>query len=112
MKLATWPSAWTPASVRPIGFVGRNADGRWLYRLQGLIWLGCCGNGYASAFKIPTDLDLSAGRFAPYAIMQWRMQRQLDMGTAPVALALRRHLEEQSGGEVWSWPEMLRVFKS
>jgi len=24
---------------------------------------------------------------------------------------IRRHLEEQSGEEVWSWPEMLRVFK-
>lgn len=26
-------------------------------------------------------------------------------------LSVRRHLEEESDGEVWSWPEMLGVFK-
>src|ERR1019366_6532836 len=43
--------------------------------------------------------------------MHWRMQRQMEMGTSPVAVLVRRHLEEPSDGEEWSWPEMLRVFK-
>jgi len=39
------------------------------------------------------------------------LQRGLDAGTSAIALAIRRHLEEESGGQVWSWPEMLHDFK-
>jgi hypothetical protein len=86
--------------------------GRWLFRVQGLIWLvGVVATAALSVSKFHLLWIFPLGAIAPFAIMQWRMQRQMDMGTSPVALLVKQHLEEASGGEVWSWPEMLRAFK-
>ncbi|MGD0016001.1 MAG: hypothetical protein ABSC38_00555 [Verrucomicrobiia bacterium] len=91
---------------------GGDPGGRWVFRVQGLIWLvGLILTATLPFSKFHLLWIYPLGAIIPYAIMQWRMQQQLDMGTSPVALLMRRHLEEQSGGEVWSWPEMLRVFK-
>jgi hypothetical protein len=93
--------------------VGRgDPGGRWLYRMQGLIWLA----GVLVTITLPISKFhliwiFPLGGMVPFAIMKWRMQRQMDMGTSPVALQVRQHLQEQSGGEVWNWPEMLRLFK-
>jgi hypothetical protein len=89
-----------------------DVGGRWLFRVQGLIWLvGVVVTAVFPISKFHLAWIFPLGAIAPFAIMKWRMQRQMDMGTSQVALLVRRNLEEQSGGEVWSWPEMLRVFK-
>jgi len=93
-------------------FLPGDAGGRWLFRVQGLIWLAGLILTAALPFsKFHLIWIYLLGAMAPYAIMQWRMQRSMDMGTSPVAQHVRQHLEEASGGEVWSWPEMLRTFK-
>ena len=95
-----------------VSLVRGDPGGRWLFRVQGLIWLvGVVVTAALPISKFHLVWIFPLGAIAPFAIMQWRMQRQMDMGTSSVALLVRRHLEEQSGGEVWSWPEMLRVFK-
>jgi hypothetical protein len=89
-----------------------DSGGHWLFRVQGLIWLvGVIVTAALPISKLHLVWIFPLGAIAPFAIMRWRMQRQMDMATSSVALLVRRHLEEQSGGEVWSWPEMLRVFK-
>lgn len=86
--------------------------GRRVFRFSALIWLvGIILTVTLPISKFHLVWIYPLGAMAPYAIMRWRIQRQLDMGTGPFALLIRQHLEEQSGGEVWSWPEMLRVFK-
>ena len=95
-----------------VSLVRGDPGGRWLYRMQALIWLiGVVVTAALPVSKFHLLWVFLVGAIAPFAIMQWRMQRQMDMGTSPVAVLVRRHLEEQSGGEVWSWPQMLRVFK-
>ena len=95
-----------------ISFTSGDPGARWLYRIQGLIWLiGIILTAYLPISKFHLIWIFALGGIAPSAIMNWRLQRQMDMGTSPVALAVKKRLEEQSGGEVWSWPEMLRVFE-
>jgi hypothetical protein len=95
-----------------ISLVRGDPGGRWLFRVQGLIWLvGVVTTAALHISKFHLVWIFPLGAMAPFAVMNWRMQRQSDTGTSPAALLIRRHLEEQSGGEVWSWPEMLRVFK-
>jgi hypothetical protein len=77
-----------------------------------VIWLlGVMGTVALPVSKFHLLWIYVLGAITPYAIMNWRIRRQMDIGTSPVALAVRRHLEEESGGEVWSWPEMLRSYK-
>ena len=95
-----------------ISFVPGDPGGRLLYRVQGLIWLvGGVATVTLPVSKFHLVWIYPLGAIAPFAIMQWRIKRQLEMVTSPFALMIRRHLEEQSGGEVWSWTEMRRVFK-
>ena len=95
-----------------ISLASGDPGGRWLYRVQALIWLvGCAVTWTLPISKLHILWIYPLGAMAPYAIMQWRMQRQMDTGTSPFALYVKGHLEVQSGGEVWSWPEMRRVFK-
>jgi hypothetical protein len=79
--------------------------GRWLFRLQALLWLV----GLALTVVLPISrLHLlwiyPFGAMAPYAIIQ----RRMDKGVAEM---MKRHLEEESGGEVWTRREMRRLFK-
>ncbi len=98
---------WLVVSLTP-----GDPGGRWLYRIQGLIWLiGCTVTTVLPISKLHVLWIYPLGAITPYAIMRWRIQRQADMGTSASALIIRRHLAEESGGEVWNWPEMLRVFK-
>ena len=98
---------WLVTSLMP-----GDPGGRWLFRVQGLIWLvGLILTATLPFSKFHLIWIYLLVAMAPYAIMQCRMQRQMDLGTSPVALQVREHLQEQSGGEVWSWPEMLRIFK-
>ena len=86
--------------------------GRWLFRTQGLVWLvGVVVTATPALSKFNLIWIYPLGAMAPYAIMRWRLQRSMDRGASPFALAIRQHLEEESGGEVWSCPEMLRTFK-
>jgi hypothetical protein len=95
-----------------ISLVRGDPGGRWLFRVQGLLWLvGLVVTATLHISKFHLLWIFPFGAMAPFVVMNWRMQRQSDVGTSPTALLIRRHLEEQSGGEVWSWPEMLRVFK-
>jgi hypothetical protein len=47
------------------------------------------------------------GTFVPFFIVQWRLHQS----SGPLAQMIKRHLEEESGGEVWDLPEMRRLFK-
>ena len=95
-----------------ISIVRGDPGGRWLFRVQGLIWLvGVVLTATLPISKFHLVWIFPLGAMAPFAIMKWRMQRELDTGTSSLALLMRQHLEERSGGEVWSWPEMRCVFK-
>ena len=107
MILALNASLWLVISAQP-----GDPGGRKLYRTQGLIWLA----GVVVTFLCPISKFhllwvYPLGAFAPYAIMHWRLQRTMDLGTSPMAMLVKQHLEQRSGGQVWNWPEMLRTFK-
>jgi hypothetical protein len=91
---------------------GDDPGGRWLFRVQGSIWLvGVIATATLPISKFHLIWIHPLGGIVPFAVIKWRTQRGLDRGTSPFALLMRKHLQEQSGAEVWSWPEMLRVFK-
>src|SRR5580692_4935714 len=86
-----------------ISLVRGDPGGRWLFRVQGLTWLvGVVATGAFHISKFHLVWIFPLGAMAPFAVMNSRLQRQSDMGTSPAALLIKRHLEEQSGGEVWS----------
>ena len=47
------------------------------------------------------------GMLSPFFRMEWHRLRS----SGPVAQMMKHHLEEESGGEVWSFWEMRRLFK-
>ena len=95
--------SWLVISLLP-----GDPGGRWLFRVQGLIWLlGVVVTATLPISKFHLIWIYPLGAMTPYAIMRWRSRQ----GDKVMAEIIRRHLEEQSGGEVWSWREMLRVFK-
>ena len=47
------------------------------------------------------------GMLAPIFRMEWQRLRS----SGPIAQMMKRHLEEESGGEVWNFWEMRRLFK-
>lgn len=84
---------------------GRDAGGRKVFRLQALIWLV----GVILTAVLPISMFhlvwiYAVGAIAPYYIMGWR----IDKGMAEM---VRRHLEQESGGEVWSWSQMRRLYR-
>ena len=86
--------------------------GRWVFRVQALTWLvGVVVTAALPISKFHLIWIFPLGAVAPYAIINWRMQRRMDLGIGPFATAIKHHLEEESGGEVWTWPEMRRLFK-
>lgn len=100
--------SWLVISLAP-----GDPGGRWLYRVQGLIWLlGVIATATFRLSKFHLLWVYPLGALVPYALMNLQIQRELNRVDAPIALAIRRHLEEHSGGVVWSRPEMQSVFKA
>jgi hypothetical protein len=81
---------------------------RKVWGLQALIWLaGLILTATLPISKFHLLWIVPLGAIIPFAIIQWRL-RPLDKKMAEI---IRQHLEEKSGGEVWSSAEMRRVFK-
>lgn len=102
---------WALVAINALFFLitslaaGGDPGGRWLFRLQALLWLV----GLAATLLLPiSKLHLlwiyPLGWFVPFAIIQ----RRLDDGMAEI---VKRHLEEESGDTVWTASEMRRLFK-
>lgn len=95
-----------------ISFGQGDPGGRWTYRVQGAIWLlGVVVTAMLPVSKFHLVWVYVVGAMVPYAVMHSRTNRALYGSTSPLALIMKKHLEEESGGEVWNLPEMRRSFR-
>jgi hypothetical protein len=101
---------WTVVALNALFFLvtsltAGDPGGRWLFRLQALLWLvGLAVTAILPVSKLHLLWIYPLGAVAPFAIIQ----RRMDKGMAEM---VKRHLEEESGDEVWTGSEMRRLFK-